>query len=165
MTNLPTLGKLPPLPSNIDIDALVQDILAKVDPTADRDLFTKAYWLGAVARVQREQLAAHRARWRAVEQRDAKSIAGIIEASDRTWINPHSAYVYLLWGTGRERPLCAAGSQNVMARLGEYMRSPERANRIRRIQLLGCQNRVRMLSLERRLVEHYQPPWNHLGIE
>ena len=50
MTNLPTLGRLPPLPSNIDIDGLVQDILRRLDPTAEHDLFAKAYWLGAVAR-------------------------------------------------------------------------------------------------------------------
>jgi hypothetical protein len=38
VTNPPTLGKLPPLPSNIDIDGLVLDILGKLDPIADRRL-------------------------------------------------------------------------------------------------------------------------------
>ena len=33
MTNPPTLCKIPPLPSNIDIDGLVQDILRSLDPT------------------------------------------------------------------------------------------------------------------------------------
>ncbi len=48
--------------TNVDIDALVADILGKLDRSADRILSQQVTWLGTVARAQRTRLAAASAR-------------------------------------------------------------------------------------------------------
>lgn len=79
-------------------------------------------------------------------------------------MDPHGHFVYLLWGDVADRPLYVGLSSNVLGRLGDHMRSKSRRDSIRRVTILRCPSRSKMISLERSLIARHQPPWNVQGI-
>jgi len=79
--------------------------------------------------------------------------------------NPHGYYVYCLWGQDEEKPLYVGQSTNILSRLGSHLGDGRKRREVRRVSLIVCKGPRHMTTTEKRLIKHYQPEWNSVGIE
>lgn len=76
-------------------------------------------------------------------------------------LDPHGYYVYILWG--ETEPIYVGQSSNVLNRLGSHMGDPEKRAATKRIQLIRCDDREKMLETELHLIGEYRPILNVNG--
>jgi len=116
--------------------------------------------------VERAKLAEARVRY--LERELAESTRIIAEGHEAILltdqgVEPSGCYVYALWNTCGEC-VYVGMSTNVLARLSQHLRDPIKAPAIAKFTLTPCPDELAMKSLERRLIEHYQPRLNTVGI-
>lgn len=74
-------------------------------------------------------------------------------------------FVYALFTAEQgEEPAYIGQSTNVLGRVGNHLRNPERAPLITRIAVLPCSSKAEMAKLERSLIAQYCPPWNLVSL-
>jgi hypothetical protein len=76
--------------------------------------------------------------------------------------DPRGQYVYLLWGPDSRCPLYVGRSGNLMSRLAQHQRNPDKADVVR-VQVIPCANFAYSVELESQLIRVYQPPLNKAG--
>lgn len=135
---------------------LVAEVRRLATDTTDRIVEASA----AAARFQdHAETEARRAR-RHIEQ----ALEGVIRAPLTDELDPHGFYVYLLWGSDRERPLYVGETTNLFARLGTHMSGRAKRRQVERITVLRCASQAVMDSTEWSLIRLHQPPMNSMGI-
>jgi predicted GIY-YIG superfamily endonuclease len=82
----------------------------------------------------------------------------------QTGFDPRGYFVYCLWGADPNRPLYVGMSENVLARIGDHTRNPDRRHAIERVTLLHCPGRHAARETEARLIAESRPLWNVAGI-
>jgi hypothetical protein len=115
---------------------------------------------------QREQKAIHDlAHYKAeMEQRLTDAAAELAVTSLADAFEPRGCYVYLLWGKSDRKPVYVGMSENVHARIGQHMLDLTKRPHVERVTLIRCESRGAMVLTEARLIAHYQPMLNVLGI-
>lgn len=113
--------------------------------------------------IEHERELHHRTRVRSAE-RMADRIAGIQTANIDSDFDPRGYFVYFLWGSDDQRPLYVGKSTNVLARLGSHLGDWRKRDQVERVTLLKCASVQQMDSAETRMIHHYQPPLNTVGI-
>lgn len=93
-----------------------------------------------------------------------QALEGVVRVPLTDELDPHGFYVYLLWGTDRERPLYVGETTNLFARLGTHMSDRTKRRQVERITVLKCRSHTVMNSTEWSLIRLYQPPMNSIGI-
>jgi hypothetical protein len=74
--------------------------------------------------------------------------------------NPNGFFVYMLWDRSETHPIYVGATRNVMSRVGDHLRNPERRHRIGRVTLVRCASATAMEATEADLIDHYQPEFN-----
>jgi hypothetical protein len=118
---------------------------------------------GAVERATRRENAAARATAQA-ETRIAFALDGIASATG-AYLDPHGFYVYLLRESAGKPPIYVGQSTNILSRLGSHMTAPDRRYRVKHIEVLRCKNRRQMDLTEARLIRHFKPELNTMGVD
>lgn len=80
-------------------------------------------------------------------------------------IEPSGFYVYCLWGDDPDRPIYVGRSSNVLSRLGSHLSSRLRRRMVRRVTLTKLNTYRQMCDHEARLIRHYQPALNVVGVD
>jgi hypothetical protein len=93
----------------------------------------------------------------------AKADESIAPLKEIEFFDPTGFFVYLLWGEDPETPLYVGKSTNILGRLGFHMNTAKR-DPTQRIQLVRCATAQDMDDTEARLIGHYRPPLNVMGI-
>lgn len=93
-----------------------------------------------------------------------KALEGVVRVPLADELDPHGYYVYLLWGSDRERPLYVGQTTNLFARLGAHMNDRTKRYQTERITVLRCSSQEVMESTEWSLIRLHQPPMNSMGI-
>lgn len=99
------------------------------------------------------------------EARTRTLLAELATATLADSLDPHGFYVYCLWGDSDARPLYVGQSSNLLGRLGSHLNDRRKRHLIKRVTLIKCTAYGHMMATEARLIAHYQPPLNTVGID
>ena len=126
-----------------------------------REMARKAKIVEANPKADVQWIRSVRARF---EKAANEAAVGIAATAFGDAFDPHGWFVYLLWGDDPEIPLYVGQSRNVLGRLGGHLQDPDKNPHVRQVALIRCDDRDAMHRTEWRLIRHYQPPWNTVGI-
>lgn len=141
-------------PAFAKIEAAAQDLIAETDAAKRRHKEAEAAW-------ERERRTLEK--MRVCAERDSVATAVAAARQKGPLENPIGYYVYFLWAYGGEL-MYVGESRNILGRLGDHMRNPERQYAICRITTIECADEAAMHRLEGAAIREHQPPWNILGI-
>lgn len=142
------------------IEDELQAQTAALEADLDRKTFVHVAHLRSIAaNVERRESADDKAQ--AVMNR---SLAQLADRQIDSSFDPRGWFVYTLWGADDIRPLYVGMSGNVLSRLGDHMRNPDRRYKVERVTLISCKSEARARSVESRLIARHQPPLNTVGV-
>jgi hypothetical protein len=114
--------------------------------------------------VEEEQEAAKRAISPFGDRAWVEEVSAAAISASEVGFDPRGYFVYIL----RERecgwPIYIGQSGNVLGRIGEHLRAPDRRERIRHVSLIRCSSRGAMSRTERQLIAQYRPELNVAGV-
>lgn len=159
------LATTPP-PSRASLDG-ARALLDRIEDDEARFAMGVALWhlSGAIERLEKRATATSNADARAeAAERNYERRAARLAAVDLDSFDPHGHFVYFLWGDDSECPLYVGMSGNILGRLGDHMRNPQRASAVRRVTVTRCATEGEMRALEKSLIRRFRPPWNVVGL-
>lgn len=137
-----------------DVRSIVEREAARMAAEAQSaaDDKAKSFWLGRLEKAYQ--------RIGALET--ATALASAITPEG---IDPHGYCVYLLWPRkGADKPIYVGRSFNVLSRLGTHMGDREKRYSTQWVSVISCGTEQEMNTTEMRLIAHYKPVLNTLGV-
>lgn len=76
----------------------------------------------------------------------------------------HDHYVYVAWGTDKNRPLYVGKSRSLLARLGQHSQNSLWWHHLTRLAIYSYDSEREALRAEAEAIAEYQPEYNRAGV-